>query len=109
MSDEILQRLAIVLESRKHADPAHSYVAALYAKGLNAILKKVIEEAMETVLAAKDRDLDHLVYEIADLWFHSLVLLVHQGLQPAMVLQELERRFGLSGMTEKASRTSKDA
>lgn len=108
MSNDVLQRLAITLESRKSADPSSSYVASLYAKGLDAILKKVAEEATETVLAAKDGDSGHLVYEIADLWFHTLILLAHQGLGPEAVLQELERRFGRPGLTEKASRTSKE-
>jgi len=104
MSDEILRRLTQVLEQRKHADPASSYVAGLYHKGLDAILKKVGEEATETVIAAKGGDTDQLVYETADLWFHTLVLLVHQGVDPDEVLNELERRFGLSGLEEKAAR-----
>jgi phosphoribosyl-ATP pyrophosphohydrolase len=104
MSDEILRQLAEVLEQRKQADPDSSYVAGLYHKGLDAILKKVGEEATETVIAGKAGDADQLVYETADLWFHSLVLLVHQGLGPEQVLAELERRFGLSGLDEKAAR-----
>lgn len=103
MSD-ILQQLAEVLEARKGADPDSSYVAKLYGKGLDAILKKVGEEATETILAAKDGDKDHLVYETADLWFHTLVMLAQQGLGPDAVLQELARRFGLSGLDEKAAR-----
>jgi phosphoribosyl-ATP pyrophosphohydrolase len=103
MSD-LLQQLAEVLEQRKQAKPDSSYVAKLYAKGLDAILKKVGEEATETVMAAKDGDGDKLVYEIADLWFHTMVLLAHQGLGPEHVLSELERRFGLSGLEEKAQR-----
>jgi phosphoribosyl-ATP pyrophosphohydrolase len=103
MSD-ILQRLAEVLESRKQADPADSYVAGLYAEGLDAILKKIGEEATETVLAAKDGAADKIIYETADLWFHTLVLLAHQGLRPEQVLDELARRFGVSGVEEKASR-----
>jgi phosphoribosyl-ATP pyrophosphohydrolase len=103
MSD-VLQQLADVLEQRKQAEPDSSYVAKLYAKGLDAILKKVGEEATETVMAAKDGDPDKIVYETADLWFHSMVLLAHQGLGPALVLAELERRFGLSGLEEKARR-----
>ncbi len=106
MNDEVLSRLAAVLEARKGADPAGSYVAGLYAKGLDAILKKIGEEATETVLAAKDGAADRIVYEIADLWFHSLVLLAQQGLHPDAVLAELERRFGLSGVAEKAGRDS---
>lgn len=103
-ADDVLARLAAVIESRKGADPGSSYVAKLYSKGLDAILKKVGEEATETVLAAKDGDAQHLVYEIADLWFHTLVLLAHQNLGPDAVLAELDRRFGLSGLTEKAAR-----
>lgn len=102
--NDVLDRLAAVLESRKGADPDSSYVAKLYAKGLDAILKKVGEEATETVMAAKDGVPDKLVYEVADLWFHTLVLLAQQGLGPRQVLDELDRRFGLSGLTEKASR-----
>jgi phosphoribosyl-ATP pyrophosphohydrolase len=104
MSDT-LTRLAEVLEERKGADPDSSYVARLYAKGLDAILKKVGEEAVETVMAAKDGDREHLVYEVADLWFHCLVLLADQGLHPRDVLEELDRRFGLSGLDEKAARS----
>ena len=103
MSD-VLTRLADVLESRKSADPETSYVAKLYAKGLDAILKKIGEEATETVMAANDGDADEIVHEVADLWFHSLVLLSSQGLRPESVLAELDRRFGLSGLTEKAAR-----
>jgi len=103
MSD-VLSRLAEVLEERKQADPESSYVAKLYAKGLDAILKKIGEEATETVMAAKDGEADKIVYEVADLWFHSLVLLAQQGLHPDAVLAELDRRFGLSGLAEKASR-----
>lgn len=103
MSD-VLQQLAQVLEQRKQAEPDSSYVAKLYAKGLDAILKKVGEEATETVMAAKDGDPEKIVYEIADLWFHTLVLLAQQGLGPEHVLRELERRFGLSGLEEKARR-----
>jgi phosphoribosyl-ATP pyrophosphohydrolase len=101
---DLLARLAEVLEARKGADPDSSYVARLYDKGLDAILKKIGEEATETVMAAKDGERDKLVYEIADLWFHSLVLLAHQGLKPQDVLDELDRRFGLSGLEEKARR-----
>ncbi len=102
--NDVLVRLSQVLEERKGADPESSYVAKLYGKGLDAILKKVGEEATETVMAAKDGDLDKLVHEVADLWFHILVLLAHQGLGPAAVLAELDRRFGLSGVAEKAAR-----
>lgn len=103
MSDT-LNRLAEVLEQRKQADPDSSYVAKLYSKGLDAILKKIGEEATETVMAAKDGKPDKIVYEIADLWFHTMVLLSQQGLSPQDVLTELDRRFGLSGLEEKASR-----
>ncbi len=103
MSD-ILTKLAAALESRKGADPGSSYVARLYAEGLDAILKKIGEEATETVIAAKQGDAGRIVYETADLWFHTLVLLAQQGLGPDDVLRELERRFGLSGLKEKASR-----
>lgn len=101
---EILDRLAEVLEARKGADPDSSYVAKLYSKGQDAILKKIGEEATETVMAAKDGDADKIVYETADLWFHTLVLLASQGLGPKDVLAELDRRFGLSGLEEKAQR-----
>jgi phosphoribosyl-ATP pyrophosphohydrolase len=102
--NDLLQQLAQALEQRKSADPQKSYVASLYAKGLDAILKKVGEEATETVIAAKNGDANQLIYETADLWFHTLVLLAHQGLGPELVLKELERRFGLSGLEEKALR-----
>ncbi|NWG86358.1 MAG: phosphoribosyl-ATP diphosphatase [Hydrogenophilaceae bacterium] len=103
MSD-ILDRLAQTLEARKQADPQSSYVAKLYAKGLDAILKKVAEEAAETIMAAKDGERDKIIYETADLWFHSLVLLAQQGIRPDEVLAELARREGLSGIVEKNSR-----
>ena len=102
--NDILERLSQVLEERKQASPDSSYVAKLYAKGLDGILKKIGEEATETVMAAKDGEADKIVYEIADLWFHTLVLLAQQGLGPGRVLAELDRRFGLSGLDEKASR-----
>lgn len=102
--NDILQRLSEILEERKEADPDGSYVAKLYGKGLDAILKKIGEEATETVMAAKDGEPDKIVYEVADLWFHTLVLLAQQGLGPDAVLAELDRRFGLSGLEEKAQR-----
>jgi phosphoribosyl-ATP pyrophosphohydrolase len=105
----ILARLADVLEARKQADPDSSYVAKLYAKGPDAILKKIGEEATETVMAAKDGVAEKIVYEVADLWFHCMVLLAQRGLRPELVLAELERRFGLSGIDEKASRASPGA
>ncbi len=104
MSDDILYRLGAVIESRKTADPSGSYVAKLFDKGLDAILKKVGEEATETVMAAKDGDPQKVVYEVADLWFHSMVALAHFGLKPEDVLRELARREGLSGLEEFASR-----
>ncbi len=102
--ENILQQLAHVLEERKNADPDSSYVAKLYDKGLDGILKKIGEEATETVMAAKDGDPDKIIYETADLWFHCMVLLANQGLSPDDVLNELARRFGLSGIEEKANR-----
>ena len=101
---DTLDKLAEVLERRKTAAPDSSYVAGLYAGGLDAILKKIGEEATETVMAGKDGDPERIVREIADLWFHTLVLLAREGLGPRDVLQELERRFGLSGLEEKARR-----
>jgi phosphoribosyl-ATP pyrophosphohydrolase len=101
---DTFNRLAEVLEQRKQAEPDSSYVAKLYAKGLDAILKKIGEEATETVMAAKDGDRDKIIYETADLWFHCMVLLAQQGLHPSQVEDELERRFGLSGLEEKARR-----
>ena len=103
MSD-ILNRLADLLEARKSADSESSYVAKLYAKGMNGILKKVGEEATETIIAAKDGNKEALIYETADLWFHTLIMLAHAGLKPQDVLDELARREGLSGIVEKASR-----
>ncbi len=101
---DVLGRLAETLEARKQADPQSSYVARLYAKGLDAILKKVAEEAAETLMAAKDGVREKVIYETADLWFHSLVLLAQQGIHPDEILNELARREGLSGLVEKASR-----
>ncbi len=107
MSEEVLKQLADVLEQRKAADPGSSYVAGLYAKGLDAILKKIGEEATETVIAGKGGDNEQIIYEMADLWFHSMVLLAHKGLSPDDVLLELQRRFGLSGLEEKAARENR--
>ena len=105
MSEEhILKQLADTLEARKQADPESSYVASLYSKGLDTILKKIGEEATETVIAAKDGVADKIIYETADLWFHSMVLLAQQGLRPEQVLTELGRRFGISGLDEKVAR-----
>lgn len=104
MSD-VLLRLSALLEERKKASADGSYVASLYAKGLDTILKKIGEEATELVIAAKNDGNQALVNEAADLWFHSLVLLAAKDIKPEAVLDELERRFGLSGLQEKASRT----
>jgi phosphoribosyl-ATP pyrophosphohydrolase len=102
--NDTLQQLADILEQRKLESADKSYVASLYAKGLDTILKKVGEEATETVIAAKNGDKEQIIYETADLWFHCLVMLANQGLGPNDVLQELQRRFGLSGLEEKAQR-----
>jgi phosphoribosyl-ATP pyrophosphohydrolase len=104
MSDDILLRLMAVLASRKDADPDSSYVAGLYAKGLDAILKKIGEESVETIIAAKSGDKQQIVYETADLWFHCMVMLAQQNLDARLVLEELDRRFGVSGIDEKAAR-----
>lgn len=104
MSDDILTRLMTVLESRKGAEPGSSYVASLYDKGLDTILKKIGEESAETIIAAKSGDKQQIVYETADLWFHCLVMLAQQNLTAQQVLDELERRFGLSGIDEKKLR-----
>ena len=107
-NQEILAALTEILEQRKGAEPDSSYVASLYTKGLDAILKKVGEEATETVMAAKDvahgGNSEKLVYEVADLWFHTMILLADQGLSADDVLEELARRFGVSGHDEKAAR-----
>lgn len=101
---EILTKLTDILEARKSAPEDESYVAKLHTQGLNKILEKVGEEATETILAAKDEDKAALIRETADLWFHTLVMLSHMNMSAADVLQELERRIGLSGLEEKASR-----
>lgn len=103
-SDDTLARLAAVIESRKGGDPDKSYVARLFAKGPDAILKKIGEEATETVMACKDGVREKIVYEVADLWFHSMLALSAHGLAPADVLAELRRREGLSGLEEFAAR-----
>jgi phosphoribosyl-ATP pyrophosphohydrolase len=114
-SEDTLARLAAIIESRKAAnggDPEKSYVARLLHKGPDAFLKKIGEEATETVMAAKDvdhgGDASKLVYEVADLWFHSMIALAHYGLTPADVVNELARREGLSGLEEKALRKAVD-
>lgn len=104
MNDDILRRLTGTLEARKQAPPESSYVARLYGKGEDAILKKIGEETTEVLLASKGGDKSHLVYEMADLWFHCMILLAKQGLSAAHVLDELARREGLSGIAEKDSR-----
>ncbi len=106
MSD-ILRELAEVLEQRKQESAEQSYVANLYRKGLDTILKKIGEEAAETIIAGKGGDKQQIIYETADLWFHCMVLLADQGLGPDDVLRELQRRFGLSGLDEKAQRDHK--
>lgn len=103
-SGRILEQLAEVLAQRRTADPDKSYVARLYRDGLEAILRKVEEEAAETLEAARGGDRAQLAHEVADLWFHTLVLLSQQGLSHAAVLDELARRFGVSGLDEKAAR-----
>lgn len=105
--NDVFNRLSELLEQRKSADPASSYVAKLYTKGLDSILKKVGEEATETVLAAKGGNREEIIYETADLWFHTLVMLAKADIKPQEVLDELARREGLSGIVEKASRLEK--
>ncbi len=104
MSD-LLNRLAALLEQRKTADPDSSYVAKLYAKGMDSILKKVGEEATETVIAAKGGNKEEIIYETADLWFHTMVMLAKADLKPQDILDELARREGLSGIDEKNARS----
>lgn len=107
MNQDILQKLTETIEARKLASPDSSYVARLFGKGEDAILKKIGEEATEVILASKEGDTTHLVYETADLWFHSMVLLAHHGLNAFDVLAELARREGLSGIVEKNCRIEK--
>ena len=102
--NNILSSVQDVIDSRKGSDPESSYVAQLLHKGEDKILKKVIEEAGEVLMASKDGGGEHLLYEVADLWFHNMVLLAHHGLRVEEVLAELARRQGLSGLTEKAQR-----
>lgn len=102
--NDTLRKLAEVLESRKKAAPDSSYVASLYHAGTDKILKKLGEEATETVIAGKGGNREEIIYETADLWFHSLVLLAHNNIDHQEILNELDRRFGLSGLEEKASR-----
>ena len=100
----MLTELAQTLENRKNAEPGSSYVASLYDKGLDEILKKIGEEATEVVIAAKSGEKTAIIHETADLWFHTLVMLAQQDLSPDDILSELDRRFGLSGLEEKANR-----
>ncbi|MFV2029089.1 phosphoribosyl-ATP diphosphatase [Neisseria sp. S1] len=102
--NDVLSRVQDVIDSRKEGDPQSSYVAQLLHKGEDKILKKVIEEAGEVLMASKDGGSEHLVYEVADVWFHTMVLLAHHGLRVEDVIQELARREGLSGLAEKAAR-----
>ena len=104
MTDELLNRLTAILEQRKAADPNSSYVASLYRDGIDRIRKKIGEEATETVIALGGTDDEAIVHEVADLWFHCLVALVHRGIPPQQVIAELVRRVGRSGLEEKASR-----
>ena len=106
MSD-VLTRLAEIIDERRTADAKDSYVAGLFHAGLDKILKKIGEEAAETIIAGKGGDPEQLIYETADLWFHSVVLLKFKGIEPSAVLAELERRFGRSGVAEKAERAGK--
>lgn len=103
-SADVLEKLAAILEKRKQADPDTSYVAGLYNQGLDAMLKKIGEEATETVMAAKDGNPQRIVHETADLWFHCLVMLAYKEISPSAVLTELDKRLGQSGIAEKAAR-----
>ncbi|SER19598.1 phosphoribosyl-ATP pyrophosphohydrolase [Nitrosomonas sp. Nm51] len=108
MQPTILHRLSEIIEMRKQADAGSSYVAKLLQSGHDNILKKIAEESAETLMASKDGDAQHVVRETADLWFHCLILLAYHGLTPEDVLKELERREGVSGITEKAARNVGD-
>ena len=105
-TENVLQELAKVLEDRKQASPDESYVASLYAKGMDSILKKIGEEAAEMIIAAKDDDRDAIIHETADLWFHCMVMLSRADITPDQVLAELRSRFDVSGLEEKAKRSS---
>ncbi|KAA0443913.1 MAG: phosphoribosyl-ATP diphosphatase [Candidatus Thioglobus sp.] len=105
--DNILKQLETVLQQRKNADANSSYVASLYDKGIDEILKKIGEESVEVIMAAKDDNQEKIVYEVADLWFHILVLLRHKDIELAKIEDELSRRFGLSGLEEKSNRQIK--
>ncbi len=104
--DDILNKLEQILEDRKSAKSDESYVSSLYAKGLDEILKKIGEESTEVVMAAKDADKNKIIYEVADLWFHTLVLLRHEDIEVSKIQDELSSRFGLSGLEEKANRNN---
>ncbi len=104
--DSILKKLEQVLEDRKSAKADESYVSSLYAKGLDEILKKIGEESAEVIMAAKDGEKDKIIYEVADLWFHTLILLRHKDIEVDKIQDELSKRFGLSGLEEKANRTN---
>ena len=104
MDNDILEKLDQILQERKNASPDSSYVAGLYHKGINSILKKVGEEASETIIASKDGKKQEIIYETADLWFHTMVMLSHHNISSQEVLTELARRFGLSGLEEKEQR-----
>jgi len=104
MSNNTLEKLDTILQERKSASADSSYVASLYHKGLNEILKKIAEESGETIIAAKDDDRSQIIYETADLWFHTLVMLAEKNIPSSDILDELERRFGLSGLDEKKQR-----
>jgi phosphoribosyl-ATP pyrophosphohydrolase len=105
--NDVLGELAGILEARKGSPPESSYTASLYAGGVDAILKKIGEEAAEVIIAGKAGERDAIIHETADLWFHTLVLLASAGLAPADILAELKRRFGRSGLEEKAARKDK--
>jgi phosphoribosyl-ATP pyrophosphohydrolase len=102
--DNILKQLEIILEDRKNANSNNSYVSSLYQKGTDEILKKIAEESAEVIMATKDDTENKIIYEVADLWFHTLVLLRHKNIEVDKIEQELSRRFGLSGLEEKANR-----
>ena len=105
-NSDILTELHAVITARLEAEPATSYVASLAHQGIDAVLQKVGEEATEAILAAKNGDTEKIIYETADLWFHSLIMLAQQGVQPQQVMDELAQRFGTSGLQEKASRAT---
>lgn len=104
--DDILNKLEKILEERKSAKADESYVSSLYAKGLDEILKKIGEESAEVIMAAKDGEQDKIIYEVADLWFHTLVLLRFNDIKIDKIQDELSKRFGLSGLEEKANRNN---